>query len=75
MSKVRNHKTFIDHRGSFTPIDLKCGPESVKKWLQANISINPEKYTFRGLHYQSFETAQSKYIKVVQGKIIDFLYQ
>ena len=30
MSKVRNHKTFIDHRGSFTPIDLKCGPESVK---------------------------------------------
>ena len=74
MSKVRNHKTFIDHRGSFTPIDLKCGPKSVKKWLQANISINPEKYTFRGLHYQAFETAQSKYIKVVQGKIIDFLY-
>ncbi len=74
MSKVRNHKTFLDDRGSFTPIDLQCGPESVKKWLQANISVNPEKFTFRGMHYQAFETAQNKYVKVIQGKIIDFLY-
>ena len=74
MSKVRNHKTFLDDRGSFTPIDLQCSPESVKKWLQANISVNPEKFTFRGMHYQAFETAQNKYVKVIQGKIIDFLY-
>ena len=74
MAKVRNHKTFIDDRGSFTPIDLQCGPESVNKWLQANISVNPEKFTFRGMHYQAFETAQNKYVKVIQGKIIDFLY-
>ena len=74
MPKVRNHKTFIDDRGSFTPIDLHCGPESVNNWLQANISVNPEKFTFRGMHYQAFETAQNKYVKVVQGKIIDFLY-
>tara|TARA_R110002167_G_scaffold41327_7_gene126281 strand:- start:6318 stop:6821 length:504 start_codon:yes stop_codon:yes gene_type:complete len=74
MSKVRKHKTFIDDRGSFTPIDLFCGPKSVDKWLQVNISINPNIHTFRGMHYQSFETAQNKYIKVIQGKIIDFLY-
>ncbi len=74
MSKVRNHKTFIDDRGSFTPIDLQCGPKSVKKWLQANISVNPKIYTFRGMHYQAFETAQNKYVKVIQGSIIDFLY-
>ncbi len=74
MAKVRNNKTFIDDRGSVTPIDLQCGPESVNKWLQANISVNPEKFTFRGMHYQAFETAQNKYVKVIQGKIIDFLY-
>ena len=74
MSKVRNHKTFLDDRGSFTPIDLQCSPESVKKWLQANISVNPEKFTFRGMHYQAFETAQNKYVKVIQGKIIDFVH-
>jgi len=74
MAKVRNHKTFIDDRGSFTPIDLQCGPESVNKWLQANISVNPSIHTFRGMHYQGFETAQNKYLKVIQGRIIDFLY-
>ena len=45
MAKVRNHKTYIDDRGSFTPIDLQCGPKSIEKWLQANISVNPEIYT------------------------------
>jgi dTDP-4-dehydrorhamnose 3,5-epimerase len=74
MPKVRKHKTYKDDRGSFTPIDLLCGPKSVDKWLQANISVNPEIYTFRGMHYQAFETAQNKYVKVIQGKIIDFLY-
>ena len=43
MAKVRNHKTFIDDRGSFTPIDLNCGPKSADKWLQANISVNPNR--------------------------------
>lgn len=74
MPKVRKHKTYIDDRGSFTPIDLLCGPKSVDKWIQANISINPKIHTFRGMHYQAFETAQNKYVKVIQGKIIDFLY-
>lgn len=74
MPKVRKHKTYIDDRGSFTPIDLLCGPKSVDKWVQANISINPNIHTFRGMHYQAFEAAQNKYVKVIQGKIIDFLY-
>jgi len=41
------------------------------KWTQCSISINNEKYTFRGLHYQ-VDPPQTKYIKVVQGSIVDF---
>lgn len=60
------HLTFKDNRGSFTPFDCK-------EWEQANVSINPSKYTFRGMHYQT-NPPQTKYLKVIQGSIIDFLY-
>ena len=73
MPKIRTHKTFKDKRGSFTPIELDCAPPSVDKWNQTNISINPKPFTFRGIHYQD-EFPQNKYIKVIQGKILDFLF-
>tara|TARA_B110000977_G_scaffold59248_1_gene80400 strand:- start:3362 stop:3808 length:447 start_codon:yes stop_codon:yes gene_type:complete len=60
------HPTFKDNRGSFTPFDCK-------EWEQTNVSINTSKYTFRGMHYQT-NPPQTKYLKVVQGSIIDFLY-
>ena len=63
-----NHPTFKDERGSFTPIDCNLLD---KKWDQFNISINDSKYTFRGLHYQT-NPPQTKCIKVIQGKILDF---
>jgi dTDP-4-dehydrorhamnose 3,5-epimerase len=62
---VKNHKTFLDNRGSYTPID-------VKGWDQCSISINTYPFTFRGLHYQT-NPPQTKYVKVIQGSIIDFL--
>ena len=43
------------------------------KWEQTNISLNTKKYTFRGMHYQT-DPPQTKYLKVVQGSIIDILY-
>lgn len=58
---------FKDHRGSFTPIKLS------DKWVQSNISINDDIFVFRGLHYQEGETAQTKLVSVIQGKIIDFV--
>ena len=64
-----NHLTFEDDRGSFTPIDCNLLD---KKWNQFNITINDNKYTFRGLHYQT-NPPQTKCIKVVRGKIIDIL--
>lgn len=62
------HPTFFDHRGSYTPIGLN---ETEHNWTQCSISVNEKPFTFRGLHYQS-KYFQTKYIKVIQGSIIDF---
>ncbi len=57
---------FGDDRGLFFPLKLE------PSWLQSNISIS-KKWTFRGLHHQLGETAQSKLITVVKGSIVDFI--
>ena len=62
------HKTFKDNRGSYTPIPLIWNN---LQWDQCSISVNDKQYTFRGLHYQT-NPPQMKYIKVVQGSIVDF---
>jgi len=67
---VINHTTFIDNRGSYTPISTT---QLNIQWNQCSISINHNRGTFRGLHYQT-NPPQTKYIKVIQGSIIDFLY-
>ena len=64
-----NHRTFKDERGSYTPISTTVLDQ---KWEQCSVSINDEKFTFRGLHYQT-NPPQTKYIKVVQGSIVDFM--
>ena len=68
--KVIKHKTYEDNRGSYTPIQTN---ELGIEWEQCSISINTHKGTFRGLHYQT-NPPQTKYVKVVKGSIIDFLY-
>jgi dTDP-4-dehydrorhamnose 3,5-epimerase len=62
------HKTFKDNRGSYTPISTT---ELGQIWTQCSISVNDKEFTFRGLHYQT-NPPQTKYIKVVQGSIVDF---
>ena len=69
MNKIK-HLTFNDNRGSYTPISTT---QLDIEWDQCSISINDKKGTFRGLHYQT-NPPQTKYIKVVKGSIIDFLY-
>lgn len=66
--EIIEHKTFEDNRGSYTPISTS---ELSMKWDQCSISVNNSQYTFRGLHYQT-NPPQTKYIKVVQGSIVDF---
>ena len=57
---------FADSRGDFIPYNLEG-------WDQMNISINPTIYTFRGLHYQT-KPFQTKLVKVIQGKVLDIIY-
>lgn len=66
---IKNN-VFVDNRGTFAPIQLNT---LNKKWLQSNISVNPNKYTLRGLHYQAGTSAQAKLIKVINGTILDFV--
>ena len=64
------NKVFRDKRGTFSPLMLD---KLDKNWLQSNISVNPRKYTLRGLHFQKNEYAQAKLIKVISGRILDFV--
>ena len=57
---------FEDFRGCFAPVKL------YGDWLQSNISISDNLFTFRGLHLQSGEHAQTKKVSVIRGKIVDF---
>ena len=66
--KVIEHKTYKDNRGSYTAFLTNLEKIS---WDQCSISVNDMRYTFRGLHYQT-NPAQTKYIKVIKGSIIDF---
>ena len=72
-----HNSVFEDNRGTFAPLPLKFGEGKLsvlrKDWVQSNISVNPKKFTFRGLHFQVGEFAQSKLVKVITGEIIDFI--
>ena len=59
-------KKFTDNRGDFVLFDAHACD-------QVNVVTNKHPYTFRGLHYQK-DPAQSKTVKVIQGKVLDFLY-
>jgi len=65
--KKFNISVYKDNRGSFTPVKLE------DNWIQSNLSINDNPFTWRGLHFQVGPRRQSKYISVIQGKIIDII--
>ena len=72
---IRN-PIFVDERGIFAPLtfEMKNDVEYVNKnWIQSNLSVNPNKWTIRGLHYQKEPFAQTKLVKVIKGKIFDFV--
>lgn len=63
-------KVFKDNRGAMIPYNLNT-PEL--DFDQMNISINTNKFTFRGMHFQT-NPAQTKLVKVIQGRVVDILY-
>lgn len=69
---MKNPKKFTqpvykDNRGSFIPVKLE------DNWIQSNLSINDNPYTWRGLHFQVGPRKQSKYVSVIKGRIIDVI--
>jgi len=58
---------FKDNRGYFFASEIS------KECIQSNLSYNDQKYTFRGMHLQFGEFAQTKKVTVIQGQIIDFV--
>jgi dTDP-4-dehydrorhamnose 3,5-epimerase len=58
---------YQDERGTFFPLSLSSN------WIQSNVSIS-KKWTFRGLHCQQNKTAQTKFVSVIKGSIIDLRY-
>jgi dTDP-4-dehydrorhamnose 3,5-epimerase len=69
-ARIINNRIFYDERGSFSPLSLF---ELEKEWKQSNVSVNPKKFTLRGLHYLSGDTELSKLVKVINGSILDFV--
>jgi dTDP-4-dehydrorhamnose 3,5-epimerase len=67
---------FFDERGTFAPLSLVtyCSLTGQNgSWYQSNISINPNIFTLRGLHFQKYPYQQAKLVKVINGGIIDFV--
>lgn len=68
--KIIKNNIFYDERGSFSPLSFDV---ENKQWIQSNISVNPKNFTLRGLHFQKNNKEQAKLIKVIKGKILDFV--
>ena len=60
-------RKFSDNRGFLIP------QEFTQQWVQQNISQST-KGTFRGMHFQIGDAAQSKLVQVIQGSVIDFVF-
>ena len=73
--ELRFQPVYKDERGLFSATSLwnVNDKQLDKRWLQVNTSVSDYKYTFRGLHLQLEPFAQTKYLNVIKGKILDFV--
>lgn len=59
-------KQFFDDRGKFLPTPTE------PQWVQNNISTS-KRGTFRGMHFQIGNFAQTKLVRVLSGSVIDII--
>ena len=67
---------FIDNRGYFAEVYNKRNLNLLgikENFVQDNISLSKNKFTFRGIHLQLSPYSQSKILRVIHGKIIDYV--
>ncbi len=65
-----------DGRGYFTR--TYCKKEFKKfgvndKWVQNNLSLNKNKSTLRGLHFQTKPFEEDKFVRCIQGSVMDYV--
>jgi len=67
-------KKYQDNRGSLSEVFLMNTnlPEFNINYVQENESVS-KKGVFRGMHFQKGKYSQSKLIRVVKGKVTDFI--
>ncbi len=74
--KVFMPKIYKDNRGYFyESLNIKLFNKSLKKKFtikQSNVSFS-KKNVFRGFHFQKNPYAQDKFVRVLDGKILDIL--
>jgi len=71
IKKFKN-KVFKDHRGYFTVnYNIAKLPKKIN-FIQDNESYSI-KNSFRGMHFQSYPYSQTKLIRLIHGKILDFV--
>lgn len=63
---------FKDNRGEFAPFEITKEFKDFKL-LQVNTVVNYSPFTFRGLHWQEPPYDQTKIIRCLSGKIVDFV--
>ena len=69
-------KIFSDNRSKFCEIYNKEKFKKIginKNFIQDNYSSSKRIYTFRGIHFQIKPYSQAKLIRVINGKIIDYI--
>lgn len=73
---VLEPEPFTDHRGTFTRIYCQKELQSIchnKSVVQINHSINREKGTIRGMHFQYAPKTETKMVKCLRGSVFDVI--
>lgn len=68
-------KVFSDNRGWFYESYNKQTMAEIglnMEFIQDNHSLSIPKYTLRGIHFQNDPTAQSKLVRCIRGRILDY---
>jgi len=73
--KLFDHPVFHDDRGIFNqqPIVDYYNRDIDRLWIQSNTSVSHKKFTLRGLHFQEEPFEQTKYVKIIKGRVLDFV--
>ena len=68
--KSENINVHIDERGSFARFyDNQNFPDHNFEIKQINLSVNPQKGTLRGMHFQVSGPPENKYLNIISGSI------